>query len=145
MTPFEEIFEKFLDSPVIDRKYDLYTEDEIRAELLSFLLVAIMKFKNPHIPLDYEGDHFNERLSDAEINVLIALMKHEWSKTFINDDYHLKQRPSFREANFSSSAQHLRMLMEREKRAKQEAFEAVAWYSRDLSNFKKLGGKNGEE
>ena len=58
MTPFEEIFEKFLDSPVIDRKYDLYTEDEIRAELLSFLLVAIMKFKNPHISLDYEGDHF---------------------------------------------------------------------------------------
>lgn len=140
-TPFEKVFERFFSSPVVDRDYELYTDEDVRQELTSFLYMAIMKFKNSAVPLDYEGDSFLNELTENEINVLVALMKHEWTKKFINDDYHLKQRPSFRDVSFSASAPHLKQLQEREKRARDEAYEAINWYSRSLSNFAKLGGK----
>lgn len=140
-TPFEDIYNAFLRTSNY-REVELYSDQELKELLKLFLDAAILKFNNCRISLETDGESFKHTLTPAEQYVLTSFMKHEYTKTFLYDDYNLAPRPTFRDMGFGSQAAYLRELEKREYRARDEAYEALTRYSRQISNFGGLGGKN---
>ena len=141
-TPFNKVYNTFLRTTVA-RETELYTEEELKALLRAFLVAAVLKFNNSRIDLSFDKvneGQFKQELGEQEIYVLVAFMKHEYTKTFLFDDYNLAPRPTFRDMGFGSQAAYLRELEKRELRARDEAYEALTRYSRQIANFGNLKG-----
>lgn len=141
-TPYSLVFDHYL-RITSHRELDLYTDEEVEQLLTIFLEAAILKFNNSKIDLSPDPKvplHFENTLTSAEIYVLVAFMKHEYTKTYLFDDYNLAPRPTFRDMGFGSQAAYLRELEKREYRARDEAYEALTRYSRSTASFSELGG-----
>lgn len=100
MTSFDKIYDSFL-SKVLDDEWELWTEEEVKEDLQSLLMAAIVRFKFPRVSLDYSENSFTDDLSNEEIQILATYMKCEWLNRNILTWENVK--PLYEERDFSQA------------------------------------------
>lgn len=100
MTPLKQVYEAFL-SKMLDDEWAFWTREEIEQDLFQLLSSAMVWFKFPKVSLEIEGDHFVEKLSLIEIQILATYMKCEWLNRTILTWENVK--PLYEERDFSQA------------------------------------------
>lgn len=153
-TPLSFVYEAFLARITAD---DWTVEEElaiVERDWQQLLNMAIFRFKYPRVSLEYSplgdadntclrGLAFNEALTNDEIQILAALMKHEWIRRCIASWENIKQL--YTDKDFSQ-ANHLDKLLKLESTVAEEIDHLVGIYDRSRNKapadyFRRLAGK----
>ena len=104
-TSFQDVYDVFLSKVETDDWMATEYWDIVKKDWKMLLDAAIMRFRYPHISLDYDvkAESFNETLTNDEIQILASFMKYEWLSRCVNtwdNIRHLYNTKDFSQANF---------------------------------------------
>lgn len=131
-TPYEKLYENILPK---FRSYEIpiMTEEEVKAYLHDYLIPAITRFHVCRKDLNNRNDeqeHFNEELSDTEIEILSNYLLLEYiDSTYIRTPTLLKVNLSSSDFNAFSPANMLDKLMDMHNKYLSENETLVSRYS----------------
>ena len=136
MTPIGKVYGAFL-SKMLEDEWANWTEEEIKADLMTLLQGAIAWFKFPRVNLDivYDDEEdeflFKDNLTNAEIQILASFMKCEWLNRTIMTWENVK--PLYEERDFSQAnlLDKFNQMLEAEKK-NAEKLERI--YYRSINN-----------
>ena len=85
-TSFQDVYDVFLSKVETDDWMATEYWDIVKKDWKMLLDAAIMRFRYPHISLDYDvkAESFNETLTNDEIQILASFMKYEWLSRCVN-------------------------------------------------------------
>ena len=103
-TSFQDVYDVFLSKVETDDWMATEYWDIVKKDWKMLLDAAIMRFRYPHISLDYDvkAESFNETLTNDEIQILASFMKYEWLSRCVNtwdNIRHLYSTKDFSQAN----------------------------------------------
>ena len=145
-TSFQDVYDVFLSK--VETHDWMATEywDIVKKDWKMLLDAAIMRFRYPHISLDYDvkAESFNETLTNDEIQILASFMKYEWLSRCVNtwdNIRHLYSTKDFSQANF------LDKLIKDQAQCMDDCLFLLDRYDRSIrykpnKSFCKLAGKN---
>jgi hypothetical protein len=130
-TPFQNIYDKFLNS-ITDRNLVVnMTDDDLASTLDIYLSEASdLWFKNCLKDLsDRNTTQFNQTLTSEEEWIIIKGMVLSWISHIINDENKLKAKITTKDYNAFSGANMLKELLNLQKQTQQELKRLVVSYS----------------
>nr|DAG59903.1 MAG TPA: hypothetical protein [Caudoviricetes sp.] len=85
-TSFQDVYDVFLSKVEADDWMITEYWDIVKKDWKMLLDAAIMRFRYPHISLDYDAkaECFDETLTNDEIQILASFMKYEWLSRCVN-------------------------------------------------------------
>ena len=143
ITPFSKVYDRFF-SKITDDMYMELTEFDTYRLVEQLLVSAIHSFEFPRVDLTnyvlssvteeneietLEG-HFNEELSDEEINILATYMVVEWLGQQLASVENTRMKYSGSDFKFTSQANHMSKLTNLKDHYKKEGFHLQRLYSR---------------
>ena len=157
-TPFLKVYDAFLARITAD---EWTLEEElaiVERDWQELLKMAIARFKYPRVSLEFEevsaADiedsapqlkiyQFKNDLTNAEIQVLATIMKHEWIRRCVASWEHIGTLYTSKDF---SAANHLDKLNDLESNVRREVDEAIDIYDKSRGNvpatiFRQLAGK----
>lgn len=161
-TPFSIIYDSFL-SKITDDMYMELNEIDTYKILEDLLVSAIQKFEFPRFNInDYErdyiqdvdtyngvesshenataiiyaGGHFNNKITDEEINILATYMIVEWLGQQLASVENVRMKYSGSDFKFTSQANHMAKILTMKKDYEREGFHLQRLYKRRESNDK---------
>ena len=139
-TQFQEVYNFLLAKT--DVKEWAWTEDIelLQADWRMLLRMAIQSFLFPRVSLEYTEDGFNEKLGDAEKQVLATYMKHEWLKRSITNWKNIEMLYHDKDFKISGKAAHLNALINLEAVYDEECKKVANKYSRKVFDYSNLAG-----
>ena len=104
-TSFQDVYDAFLSKVETDDWMTTEYWDIVKKDWKMLLDAAIMRFRYPHISLDYDvkAESFDETLTNDEIQILASFMKYEWLSRCVNtwdNIRHLYSSKDFSQANY---------------------------------------------
>lgn len=104
-TSFQDVYDVFLSKVETDDWMATEYWDIVKKDWKMLLDAAIMRFRYPHISLDYDvkAESFDETLTNDEIQILASFMKYEWLSRCVNtwdNIRHLYSTKDFSQANY---------------------------------------------
>lgn len=145
-TPLQDVYDTFLARISSDDWMQTASLELLQEDWYQLLQMAVYRVKFPRVSLaiNYETQTFDSDLNNQEIQLLGALMKHEWVKRCVATWENLKQFYSFRDY---SPANYLHRLVEAEEQIRKECVNLCGIYYRSISGapsgFAGLAGKEG--
>lgn len=128
MTEYTKIYDAFL-ARILDDEWEMWTEEEMNADLRQLLEAAIPHFKFPRVSFERNDQGFISNLDSSEIQILATLMKVEWLNRNIMTWENIK--PLYTERDFSQ-ANLLEKLIKALSTEKQNARELESIYYRSI-------------
>lgn len=145
-TSFQDVYDVFLSKVEADDWMTTEYWDIVKKDWKMLLDAAIMRFRYPHISLDYDvkAESFDETLTNDEIQILASFMKYEWLSRCVNtwdNIRHLYSTKDFSQANF------LDKLIKDQAQCMDDCLFLLDRYDRSIRYkpnkiFGKLAGKN---
>lgn len=145
-TSFQDVYDVFLSKVEADDWMATEYWDIMKKDWKMLLDAAIMRFRYPHISLDYDvkAESFDETLTNDEIQILASFMKYEWLSRCVNtwdNIRHLYSTKDFSQANF------LDKLIKDQAQCMDDCLFLLDRYDRSIRYkpnkiFGKLAGKN---
>lgn len=145
-TSFQNVYDVFLSKVEADDWMATEYWDIVKKDWKMLLDAAIMRFRYPHISLDYDAkaEYFDETLTNDEIQILASFMKYEWLSRCVNtwdNIRHLYSTKDFSQANF------LDKLIKDQAQCMDDCLFLLDRYDRSIRYkpnkiFGKLAGKN---
>lgn len=145
-TSFQDVYDVFLSKVEADDWMVTEYWDIVKKDWKMLLDAAIMRFRYPHISLDYDvkAESFDETLTNDEIQILASFMKYEWLSRCVNtwdNIRHLYSTKDFSQANF------LDKLIKDQAQCMDDCLFLLDRYDRSIRYkpnkiFGKLAGKN---
>ncbi len=145
-TSFQDVYDVFLSKVETDDWMATEYWDIVKKDWKMLLDAAIMRFRYPHISLDYDvkAESFNETLTNDEIQILASFMKYEWLSRCVNtwdNIRHLYSTKDFSQANY------LDKLIKDQAQCMDDCLFLLDRYDRSIRYkpnkiFGKLAGKN---
>lgn len=145
-TSFQDVYDVFLSKVEADDWMTTEYWDIVKKDWKMLLDAAIMRFRYPHISLDYDAkaECFDETLTNDETQILASFMKYEWLSRCVNtwdNIRHLYSTKDFSQANY------LDKLIKDQAQCMDDCLFLLDRYDRSIRYkpnkiFGKLAGKN---
>lgn len=135
-TPYSTVYDSFL-SKVTDYSYSNVTQDELESDLNKLLDSSISEFEYPKVNIrdkDNSLKMFNVDLGFDEIEILGYLMVDKWIDRQIYNLELFKQRFSTKDFSFTSQANHLDSLGDKQEKLQKKINTLKKKYS-----YRKMG------
>lgn len=133
-TPFQAIYDCFLDK-ITDDMYLELTKEDTMAQLEPLLYAAIPYFEFPRKNLhlseeDKENKEFPVSLTMEEINIIAVYMCVEWIGQQLDSVENTRMKYSGQDFKFTSQANHMQKLQTMKKERRAEGFHLQRLYKR---------------